>query len=541
MKKPTPRQQLAEKARGVKRYKAKTVKTALPMVKPAADVGIGELRVSDSLLAQLGSLVVIRRRHTPYVPPPGVIPPKDVIAQHNAMAHGGGPYLAMDAAPVTTGMNWLNQNFCGLGFPGYAYLSELAQRSEYISPAGTIASEMTRKFIKFISRSKDPKAADKFKKLEAAFKKYDVRQVWRKALELDLLMGRSQIYIDIDGSDDDLVKAQPLTIDSKTIKKGSLRGFKVVEPIWTTPLTYNSIDATAPDFYSPRAWYVSGKRIHYTRVITVNSCPVPDILKPSYNFGGLSLSQRMEPYVLRWLRTVDGVNRIINNFSVMILKSNLSTILQGKTVDGQGLLNRAKLFTSTRDNQGLTLLDKNTEEMEQIAVPLGGLAELQAQAQEHMAAPTKLPLVKLTGITPSGLNASSEGEITVLHETIGAAQENVIEPGLDLMFDLIQLNEFGAIDEDLDYEFVPLVESTTKEVADVRKANVEMVGGMIDKGMVDADEGRDFFRQDPDSGWSHLVGDAPEPATDPNMIDPETGQPYVPAEAPGGEDVPAGT
>lgn len=531
MKKPT-KKHLAERARSVRRYKA-TAST-----KPAADVGIGELRVSDSLLAQLGSQTVVRRPHKPYVPPPGVIPSKAVIAAHNAMEHGGKPYLAMDAATPSTGMNWLNNNFCGLGFPGYAYLSELAQRSEYISPAGTIASEMTRKFVKFISRSKDPKAADKFKKLEAAFKKFDVRQTWRKALELDLLMGRAQIYIDIDGAEDDLVKAQPLTADSKTVGQGKLRGFKVIEPIWTSPLTYNSNDATQSDFYQPNAWYVLGKRVHHSRLITVNSCPVPDILKPSYNFGGLSLSQRMEPYVLRWLKTVDNVNRLINNFSVMILKSNLQTILQGKTVDGQGILTRAKLFVSTRDNQGLTLIDKNSEEMDQIAVPLGGLAELQAQAQEHMAAPTKLPLVKLTGITPSGLNASSEGEITVLHETIGAAQENVIEPGLDVMFDLIQLNEFGAIDEDLDYEFVPLTESTTKEVADVRKANVEMIGGLIDKGVIDADEGRDTLRMDPDSGFTHLVGEAPEPATDPNMIDPETGQPYTPPE---GSNVPAGT
>lgn len=489
--------------------------------------GIGSMRVSDSLLAQLGSAVVVRRPVRPYVAPPGVIPDEATIAKHNAMDHGGKPYLAMDAAPPPFS-GWLNQQNCGLGFPGYAFLSELAQRSEYRSPSETIANEMTRKFIKFVSRSKNPKAAEKFKKLEAAFKKYDVRQIWRKSLELDLFMGRSQIYIDIDGSDDDVVKAQPLVVDPKTIKKGSLRGFKVIEPIWTSPLTYNSSDATAPDFYRPQAWYILGKRIHHTRLITIISRPVPDMLKPAYNFGGISLTQLMEPYVLRWLKTVDSVNKIINNFSVLILKSNLSTILQGKVLDGQGILNRAKLFVSTRDNQGLTLLDKNSEEMDQIAVPLASLPELQAQAQEHMAAPSHVPLVKLTGITPSGLNASSEGEITVFHEFIGAEQENFIEPGLDVMFDLIQINEFGEIDEDLDYEFVPLVEATTKEVAEVRKANGEMIAGFITSGVIDPDEGREFLRMDADSGWGHLQGEAPGIPTDPNTIDPETGEPRTP-------------
>lgn len=507
--------------------KRKTVKTKPIKVKIEPPAGT-ELRVSDSLLAQLGSAVVVRRPVRAYTPPPGVIPNAATIAKHDAMAHGGKPYLAMDNALPQQLAGWMNAQNCGLGFPGYAFLSELSQRSEYRSPSETIANEMTRKWIKFISRSKNPKAAEKFKKLEAAFKKFDVRQVWRRALELDLFMGRSQIYLDIEGSEDDTVKAQPLVVEPETVKTGSLRGFKVIEPIWTSPLTYNSSDATAPDFYRPQAWYILGKRIHHSRLITIVSRPVPDMLKPAYNFGGISLTQLMEPYVLRWLKTVDSVNRIINNFSVLILKSNLSTILAGKTIDGQGLLQRAKLFVATRDNQGLTLLDKNSEEMEQIAVPLSGLSELQAQAQEHMAAPSHVPLVKLTGITPSGLNASSEGEITVFHEFIGSEQENFIEPGLDLMFDLIQLNEFGAIDEDLDYEFVPLVESTTHETSQIRKSNGEMIGGLIDKGVIDADEGREALRMDPDSGFAHLEGDAPEPATDPNQIDPETGKPYAP-------------
>jgi hypothetical protein len=528
-----------KKARAVTRYKEAA---STPVAAPATLVAPEgtTLQVSDGLLAQLGSAVVIRRPVRPYSPPPGVIPSAAIIARQNAMPHGQKPYLAMDNANMVPGGSnffaWQQTQNCGLGFPGYAYLSELSQRSEYRAPSETIAKEMTRKWIKFVSRSKDPKAADKFKKLEAAFKKFDVRQIWRKTLELDMFMGRAQIYINIEGSDNDVVKAQPLEITDKTVGKGKLVGFKVIEPIWTSPLTYNSQDATAQDFYSPNAWFILGKRVHHTRLITVISRPMPDLLKPAYNFGGISLTQLMEPYVLRWLKTVDNVNKIISNFSNLILKSNLQTVLAGKSVDGTGILNRAKLFTLTRDNQGLTLLDKNSEEMEQIAVPLSGLSELQAQAQEHMAAPSHVPLVKLTGITPSGLNASSEGEITVFHEFVGSEQETVVEPGLDKIFDLIQLNEFGAIDEDLDYEFVPLVETTQKEVADTRKANTEMITGLITAGVIDADEGREALRTDPDSGLTHLEGDAPEPQPDINTIDPETGQPYAPPAPPGGSD-----
>ena len=223
---------------------------------------------------------------------------------------------------------------------------------------------------------------------------------------------------------------------------------------------------------------------------------------------------------------MDSVNKLISNFSILVLKTNMSTILQsgtrgtGGTADAGGLLNRLKLFIMNRDNQGVMATDKDTEELMQLAVPLSGLAELQSQAQEHMAAPSHIPLVKLTGITPSGLNASSEGEITVWHEFIGAEQENVLEPVLDVILDLAQLDLYGEIDEDIGYAFVPLVEGSLKEIAEIRKSDGDLILGMINGGVISQDEGRESLASNPDSGFSNLNGPAPEPpdefSTDPD-------------------------
>lgn len=479
---------------------------------------------SNRALAELGSHVVVAREIKPYSPPPGVVPSEAQRKIDQAFDPLSLPYLAMDdAGAFAPGYTWLNQQgFCGLGFPGYAYLAELAQRSEYRAPSEVTATEMTRKFIQFTTKGKGDKS-EKIAQLEAAYKRYDIRQVCRRVLELDMFFGRAQIFIDIKGQEDDKTRAQPLLIAKETVGKGSLAGLKVIEPIWTTPYTYNSLDPTKEDFFKPYAWYILGRRVHSTRLITVISRPVPDLLKPAYNFGGISLTQLMEPYVLRWLKTVDSVNRIINNFSVLMLKTNMESALQGDAAGGKGVFDRAKMFVASRDNQGLTLLDKDTEEMDQIAVPLSGLDELQAQAQEHMAAPTHVPLVKLTGITPSGLNASSEGEITVWHEYINSEQENVLEPVLDVILDLVQLSEFGAIDEDLDYTFVPLVESTLKEVADIRKSDGDLAVALINASVVSPDEVREMLMANPDSGYTNLTGPAPEP---PEPDPAEGGEPF---------------
>ncbi|TAM84101.1 MAG: DUF1073 domain-containing protein [Candidimonas sp.] len=74
---------------------------------------------------------------------------------------------------------------------------------------------------------------------------------------------------------------------------------------------------------------------------------------------------------------------------------------------------RLQIFNTGRDNHGVNAVNKDTEEFDNVLAPLGNLDKLQAQSQEQMCAPSGLPLVYLTGITPSGLNATSQGEIEV--------------------------------------------------------------------------------------------------------------------------------
>lgn len=76
---------------------------------------------------------------------------------------------------------------------------------------------------------------------------------------------------------------------------------------------------------------------------------------------------------------------------------------------------------------------------------------------------SSIPLVKLLGITPNGLNASSDGEIRVFYDSIHAMQENLFRVPLKTVLDVIQLNEFGEIDPDIDFEFLPLYELTEAE------------------------------------------------------------------------------
>lgn len=413
--------------------------------------------------------------------------------------------IAMDGSPLG---NFEADCFFGTGFIGYPRLAELAQISEYRSVSETTANEMTRQWIEIKSAGEEDNS-ETIRQIEECCERLNVRDVFRKAVETDGLFGRGQILVQIKGHDGKL--ANPLLLTEKTIAKGSLKALVNIEPMWTTPAPYNAVDPTLPDFYKPKAWYVMAQEIHASRLFTLISRPVPDMLKPAYNFGGVSMTQLMMPYVERWLRTVDSVSDLLHSFSLSGIKTDMSAILGGSDDGDTNIMLRAELYNRLRDNRGLMLLSKDEEEFFQFNTPLSGLDALLAQSQEQMAAPSHTPLVKLLGITPSGLNASTEGEIAVYYDHIRAMQENLLRDPLDKLLKLVQLHLFGKVNDNITFDFVPLRQMSETELSTIRKSDTDRDVAYIQAGVVSAEEVRGRLAGEPGSGYNGIdVEDVPE-------------------------------
>jgi hypothetical protein len=234
------------------------------------------------------------------------------------------------------------------------------------------------------------------------------------------------------------------------------------------------------------------------------------MLKPAYNFSGLSISQLMKTDVEKYYRTRDSISDLVHSFSISGIKTDLQSLLAGGS--GEDEMKRAQLFNQIRDNRGLMLLDHELEEFFQFNTPLTGLAELQTQAKEQMAAPAHIPLVKMFGITPGGLNASSEGEIKVFYDHIAAQQENVLRDPLEKILKIIQLDCYGEIDESISFEFLPLMELTELEEAQLRKSDGDLAIELINAGVISPEEERERLTASPNSGYSNIdVDNVPKP------------------------------
>lgn len=454
------------------------------------------------------------------------------------------PVLAMDEGGswgTYEAMNYLNTAAAtqAVHFPGYPYLAQLATRAEYRNMADALATEMTREWIEFKCNAEGDDAEAKaplIKQLEDEFKKLDVRGIFKRAITHDAWFGRAQIYPSIKGHN----RKRPLILSPATIRIGSLERISTVEAMWTTPSMYNALDPAAADFYKPLTWFMLGQEVHASRLMTIVTRPVSDMLKPAFNFSGLSLSQIAEPYVTNWLRTRQSVSDLISNFSTTALKTNMTQVLSG--APGDDIYDRADMFTATRSNRGLMLLDKDQEELVQQNVPLSGLDALQAQSQEHMCSVSRIPAMILTGISPSGLNASSEGELRAWNDWIAAQQDtNWLHPLLIIM-KIVMLHLWGEIDESITAVFKPLHQLTPLEESTRRMNDSTTATNYVNAAILDPTEVRQNLANDPMSGYAHIDPDEtiepPQPPGGPDMFgqgDPNGAPPGNPSQATSGQ------
>lgn len=396
----------------------------------------------------------------------------------------------------------------GIGFLGYPYLAELSQRPEYRRVSEIYAQEVVRKWIKL---NGDPA---RVKLINEQLEKFDVRGKVRRAVELDGFFGRAQIFLDLGDDTNSPELATPLVAAAK-VEADSIKNIKVIEPFWSYPGQYESANPLHPDFYVPTHWFVMTSHVHASRLLTIVGREMPDMLKPAYSFGGLSLSQMVKPYVDNWLRTRQSVSDLLHSFSTMVLATDMSTVLASG--GAQGLLSRLQLFNQTRDNRGVMAINKETEELTNVSTPLGTLDDLQAASQEQIASVAGIPLVILLGVTPSGLNASSDGEIRTFYASIKSYQERVFRNPLQTILDLLQLNIDGKIDREISFDFIDLWEMPETDKAQVRKADAETDVAYVNAGIVDADEVRDRVSKDEDSPYFGMDLSAPAPTIE----DPE--------------------
>jgi uncharacterized protein len=277
-----------------------------------------------------------------------------------------------------------------------------------------------------------------------------------------------------------------------------------IEPLFSYAYDYDASEPLDPHFYRPRTWYIMRRKVHCSRLLTFVSRPVPNMLKPMYAFSGLSMSQLAMPTIENFLKMRQSVSNIVLNYSLRGVKTNLMGLLEGDTMAVDSILQRVQIYTQQASNEGLMLIDKESEDFFQHTTPMTNVDKLLDQARDNMCAVVNIPRMVMFGLSPEGMNASAEGELKVFEQFVAGMQETLFRHNLQRVLELVQLSLNGKIDPDITFDFVPLREMDEKQLSEIRQANSAADNIYASIGAVASDEIRKRLADDATSGWSNL-------------------------------------
>lgn len=431
--------------------------------------------------------------------------------------------------PVATMLDHAFEGLASEGVPmfvGYGVLTGLAQNGLVRAGVNMRADEMTRMWgafvrageqddIKIESDDKD----EKLQKLEERAKILKVQDFFNRAARYCGYYGGCLGYIET--GDTDL--ANPLILDKATFTQGSFKGLKLVEPFTCTPGYYNSTNPLADDYFKPSLWYVQGVAVHESRFLYFTENEVPTILRPSYNFFGLSLAQTVLDAVSHYTDCREQANRLLKKYATTVFKTDMDNVLSGG-MDNM-LQNRIQYFVQNRDNDGCAAIDKEREDLVIMTTSLSGVTDVVRQAMEYVAAMFNEPVTKMWGISPAGFN-TGDADLRNHYDNIASLQAKMFSEPMQRLCRVMQMDLFGETDNSISFEFAPLGIDDEQVKANTNKIQADTDSVLIDAGIITPEESRQRLIEDKDSGYNNLI-----PYDEPNM-GTKAPEPFDPTEDP---------
>lgn len=348
----------------------------------------------------------------------------------------------------------------------------------------------------FNSDEVDTQTIDKIKEYDKFFK---INENCVEFMRFTNIFGIRVTLFNIE-SDDPQFYEKPFNPDG--ITPGSYKGISQIDPYWMTPVLSDKSagDPSYQDFYQPEWWIINGRKIHKSHLVIGKTAEPADILKPTYIFGGVPLTQQIYERVYAAERTA--------NEGPMLAMTKRTTAIHvdvKKAFANQGAFEkRLQQSAAFRDNYQVRVLGQD-ETMEQFDTALTDLDSVIMTQYQLVAAIAKVPSTKLLGTSPKGFNATGEFEMKNYHEELESVQQKYLAPFINRHHLCLSRSEFSGLDLTINIAFNPVDSRTDEELANINKLKMDTDAVAIQNGAISPDESRKRLIADKDSGYTGLT------------------------------------
>lgn len=314
--------------------------------------------------------------------------------------------------------------------------------------------------------------------LENAVKKYDIYNVFVKALRSTYVCGGCLLLMDFGQENFE----EPLNLKKVNMKK--FKGFIHIDPINLVAIDVNTVNPAKRDYMKPKTWYVVGLgSVHESNFLKFEDNLPELIMRPMTLYFGMPLTLLIKQDVANSNLASQGLANMMNRFRYLYMKTSQENF---SSDSANNFRQRLEAMSLVQDNFGIYPI-KDTEDVFQLTTSLTGMNDNAEFFYQIIASKTDITLSILLGKGAQGLSGTLEGERKNFYDRMRAEQE-MVKPNLLIALGII----YGAMtDGDFyefqDYLFNPLEQSDEKEKAENMRSYTEVAGKLIEMGVKNED------------------------------------------------------
>lgn len=282
-------------------------------------------------------------------------------------------------------------------------------------------------------------------------------------------------------------------LDLEMVYPGTFNGLYILDR-WSgiTPDVELVTDMSDPDFGLPMYYSIADgegriyARVHHSRIIRFTGRELPYLEKIAEMYWGESEVEALYNDVVKH-------DNVANNMAALTFRANIDTMeVQNldqlfsiaATEQQRRFWNVMQAQSVCKSNFGVQLVNKD-DKITNTQYTFTGLKDVYESMCLDLAGASRIPVTKLFGRSPAGMNATGESDLQNYYDYIDSLRESTLKPIIYKLLPILAMSAWGAVPDDMDISFPPLWTPTAKEVSEIVKAKTETVIAAFQAGLID--------------------------------------------------------
>lgn len=345
-----------------------------------------------------------------------------------------------------------------------------------------VADDMTRAGVD-IRGDVDP---DDIEHLERAATTYNIWNEIADTVRWSRLYGGCICAMLIDGQN----MATPLRLD--TVGKGQFKGLLTLDRWQIEPSLNDLVTDPGPYMGLPKFYDVigdapalRGKRIHYSRCIRLEGIRLSYWQRMMENLWGISVLERLYDRMMAFDSATTGVANLVYKAYLRVYKiaGMRQAIAAGGPTEGN-LIKFVELMRRFQSIEGITLIDAEDDLAAMAQPSFTGLSEALIQLGQQVSGALQIPMVRLFGQSPVGMNATGESDLRMYYDLIKQRQKKDLDVPVTNIYRALAQSEGIKLSEGFSIEFRSLWVLSDDQKASIATADANAVVGVFNAGIV---------------------------------------------------------